>query len=195
MSTTHPDDIETEWDSLQRKFGNLPPKPVRETEEEKTKQLVDALESVDPLASKSLSQLDELEDDIEEDVLQKYREKRIQELKRQQKRNRFGEIIQISKDDFVKEVTEASAEDPDADEDEAAADKQQQQQQQQQGGGGTYVVVNLYSEKRLGVFKGLNKVSASDEETSEEETDRRRQLIRDKGYASTTLDRIISRTR
>ena len=61
---------------------------------------------------------------------------------------RFGEIIQISKDDFVKEVTEASAEDPDADEDEAAADKQQQQQQQQQqqGGGGTYVVVNLYSE-------------------------------------------------
>ena len=88
MSTTHPDDIETEWDSLQRKFGNLPPKPVRETEEEKTKQLVDALESVDPLASKSLSQLDELEDDIEEDVLQKYREKRIQELKRQQKRNR-----------------------------------------------------------------------------------------------------------
>ena len=88
MSTTHPDDIETEWDSLQRKFGNLPPKPARETEEEKTKQLVDALESVDPLASKSLSQLDELEDDIEEDVLQKYREKRIQELKRQQKRNR-----------------------------------------------------------------------------------------------------------
>ena len=88
MSTTHPEEIETEWDSLQRKYGNLPPKPPRETEEEKTKQLVNALEEMDPLENKTLSQLDELEDDLDEEILRKYRNRRLQEIKEQQKKNR-----------------------------------------------------------------------------------------------------------
>lgn len=88
MSTTNPRDIETEWDSLQRKYGNLPPKPVTVTEEERTKQLVDQLEQVDVLETKSLKQLEELEDDLTEDTLEKYRQRRLQELKQRVRRNR-----------------------------------------------------------------------------------------------------------
>lgn len=85
MSTTNPRIVETEWDELQRKFGNLPPKVEEVTEEECTKQLVDKLEQVDPLEGRNLQELDELEDDVDEAVLERYRKKRIEELKAKQK--------------------------------------------------------------------------------------------------------------
>lgn len=90
MSTTNPQDIETEWDALQRKYGNLPPKPKTITEEEKSKELVHHLEQIDPLEGKSLKQLDALEDDVDENTLEFYRKKRLQELKKRQKRNRLA---------------------------------------------------------------------------------------------------------
>ncbi|KAL8436379.1 hypothetical protein ACSSS7_001779 [Eimeria intestinalis] len=146
MSTTNPEVTETEWDALQRKFGNLPPKPRVVTEEERTKQLVEQLENVDVLGHKNLKQLKELEDDVAEETLEALRQKRLQQLKLRQQRNRFGELLHLGKDEFVQEVTEASAVDPEARDGEAAeADpEQQQQQQQQQRRGGTWVVLHMY---------------------------------------------------
>ncbi|OEH74246.1 phosducin-like protein 3 [Cyclospora cayetanensis] len=146
MSTTNPDQIETEWDQLQRKYGNLPPKPPRETEDQKTKELVNALEEVDTLEGKTLDQLDALEDELDEDTLTKYRNKRIEEMKRQQRRNRFGELLHLGKDDFLTEVTKASAVDPDAQETSESAGSSSQHEQLEQQNCGTWVVLHLYQE-------------------------------------------------
>ncbi|CDJ43616.1 AFR552Cp, related, related, partial [Eimeria tenella] len=62
----------------------------------------------------------------------------------------FGQLLELRPGEFVREVTEASAEDPDAAAAAAAADPQQQQeqqqQQQQQQQRGTWVVVLVYEE-------------------------------------------------
>ncbi|KAG5176960.1 thioredoxin-like protein [Tribonema minus] len=68
----------------------------------------------DKLAEKSLDELDALEDDFadddgEEEILQRLRQARIVELKAKAARARFGSVIEISKGDWVAEVTEASA--------------------------------------------------------------------------------------
>jgi Phosducin len=52
--------------------------------------------------------LNALEDEVEEDTLESFRAKRIAELKAQAAREKFGQIQQISKPDFVAQVTEAS---------------------------------------------------------------------------------------
>lgn len=55
----------------------------------------------------SLDELDELEDDEEERVLEKFRRHRIAELKAQAQKNVFGDVIEISGQDFVKQINKA----------------------------------------------------------------------------------------
>jgi hypothetical protein len=52
---------------------------------------------------------EEFKDEEEEAVFEQYRQQRLQELRQQQKEERFGSIIHISAAQFVREVTEASA--------------------------------------------------------------------------------------
>ncbi|PHJ18120.1 hypothetical protein CSUI_008053 [Cystoisospora suis] len=112
MSTTHPQVRDTEWDALQRKFGNLPKLPPVVTEEQLTREVVDAAEQVDTLALKSIEELNELEDDVEESVLSRYRQQRVAQLRQKQRLERFEDVYHLSKDDFVDQVTRASAVDP-----------------------------------------------------------------------------------
>ncbi|KAL8429376.1 hypothetical protein Efla_001214 [Eimeria flavescens] len=154
MSTTNPEVTETEWDALQRKFGNLPPKPRVVTEEEKTRRLVDSLEEVDVLGRKSLKELKELEDEVEEETLEAYRRRRLAELKRKQKRNRFGEVIKLERDEFVRQVTEASVVDPYLESDQAPSLEEQRERQQQHG---TWVVVHMYKDS-VAACKQFNSV-------------------------------------
>ena len=53
---------------------------------------------------------EEFKDEEEEAVFEEYRQRRLQELKQQQKAERFGSIMHIDAAQFVREVTEASAE-------------------------------------------------------------------------------------
>ena len=53
---------------------------------------------------------EEFKDEEEEAVFEEYRQKRLQELRQQQKAERFGSVIHIDAAQFVREVTEASAE-------------------------------------------------------------------------------------
>ncbi|KAJ9087828.1 Proteolipid protein 2 [Entomophthora muscae] len=59
-----------------------------------------------------LDELDELEDDLDERVILEYRNKRLAEFQAQLKKEKFGSVYQISKPDFIREVTEASKEAP-----------------------------------------------------------------------------------
>lgn len=64
------------------------------------------------LEGKDLDELDELEDDEDEDFLEKYRQQRLRELGSLQKRSVHGAVYPISKPEYAREVTEASAAGP-----------------------------------------------------------------------------------
>jgi len=61
---------------------------------------------------KTLDELNELEDEIEENILQELRKKRIEEIKQKQLLDRFGRIKQIGKPEYNEEVTESSKQQP-----------------------------------------------------------------------------------
>ncbi|XP_028778116.1 phosducin-like protein 3 [Neltuma alba] len=100
----------TQWDDIQRKLGNLPPKPPAfkpppftpapdEDSVPKDKAWID---------DKTEQELEELEDDLDDDrFLEEYRKKRLAEMREQAKVLRFGSIIPISGSDFVREVSQA----------------------------------------------------------------------------------------
>nr|GEV14220.1 hypothetical protein [Tanacetum cinerariifolium] len=102
----------TQWDDIQRKLGNLPPKapvfkpdPFTPAEDEdsrpKDKNWID---------HKTEEELEDLEDDLDDDrFLQEYRRKRLAEMKQVVKIAKFGSIIPISGSDFVREVSQASS--------------------------------------------------------------------------------------
>ncbi|CAG8816653.1 26564_t:CDS:2, partial [Racocetra persica] len=103
---------DTEWNDILRARGILPPKegPTEEEILEAMDQAV--MEKQDKhLDDKTLDELDELEDEEDEHVLLEYRQRRIAEMKAEALRAKFGEVIQISKPDFVREVTDARLED------------------------------------------------------------------------------------
>ncbi|CAN0140276.1 unnamed protein product [Discosporangium mesarthrocarpum] len=65
----------------------------------------------DKLAGASLEEMDEMEDDFDDDgMLEKYRARRLAEMRTKAMAERFGEVYEISKADWVKDVTEASKE-------------------------------------------------------------------------------------
>jgi hypothetical protein len=66
--------VTSQWDDIQRKLGNLPELPPEVKQEELVNAAVDFLEGYDPLEHKTKEELDELEDEVEDDVLTRYRE-------------------------------------------------------------------------------------------------------------------------
>lgn len=99
----------TEWDDLQRKFGNFAPLPVVTPQRVLDQLVVDAVEELDPLAHATVGELHGLEDDVDDDILARYRKQRLTELKAKQRAAKFGDVRQVTKGNFVKEVTDASA--------------------------------------------------------------------------------------
>eukprot|EP00301_Raphidiophrys_heterophryoidea_P027703 c9785_g1_i2.p1 GENE.c9785_g1_i2~~c9785_g1_i2.p1 ORF type:complete len:267 (+),score=57.69 c9785_g1_i2:111-803(+) len=99
---------ETEWDALQKRIGAFKDQDgATVISEEGLNQLVDeVMEKVDPMEHKTIEQLHTLEDDIDDDVLAAYRNKRMAELKAQVARNKFGDLVQISAQDWKREVTD-----------------------------------------------------------------------------------------
>merc|ERR1719499_114949 len=58
---------------------------------------------------KTLDEINEMEDEIDDDVaLLDYRRERLKAIQEQAKKDRFGTILEITKPEFVKEVTDAS---------------------------------------------------------------------------------------
>ncbi|KAI9321567.1 thioredoxin-like protein [Dichotomocladium elegans] len=105
---------DTEWNDILRAKGILPPKD-EQTKEEIEDLYVEAVNArrreEESLENKTLDELDELEDELEDErIILEYRKKRLAELEQQEAKNKFGGVTQISKPDFVKEVTEASKE-------------------------------------------------------------------------------------
>ncbi len=61
------------------------------------------------MATAAKDDLDELEDDLDDDrMLEAYRQLRLQQMKLDQVKKRFGDVHEIKKADWIAEVTEAS---------------------------------------------------------------------------------------
>ncbi|QDZ25941.1 phosducin-like protein [Chloropicon primus] len=113
----------TEWEDLQVKHGNWearekPPPPPEwtpnEREEKELDRELDVGEVVSKLDTCDVNDLSDLEDDFDDDrFLEQYRSQRLAELKEREKvvvlPPGHGEFLFIRREDFVKEVTEASS--------------------------------------------------------------------------------------
>jgi len=93
---------DTQWNDQLRRYNIIGEKEEIKTEEERIE-----LSRAEQLDKKTLDELDELEDEEEERVLQEYRRKRLLELKEKAARARFGEVLEISAVDYIKEVNQA----------------------------------------------------------------------------------------
>ncbi|XP_042206032.1 viral IAP-associated factor homolog [Homarus americanus] len=102
---------DTEWNDILRQKGILPPKEPEVTEEaltEMLEQTIQEKQSADARLGKlSLDELDELEDDEDEVILLEYRRKRIAEMKAEAELCKFGEVGEISAQDYVEKVNSA----------------------------------------------------------------------------------------
>jgi len=104
---------DTEWNDILRRKGILPQKEPEVTEEalaEMIERTIEEKQSTEArLGHLNLDELDELEDDEDEAILLEFRRRRIAELKEQAKVNQFGEVIEISAQDYVEKVNNAGA--------------------------------------------------------------------------------------
>ncbi|KAI4585627.1 hypothetical protein MJG53_005861 [Ovis ammon polii x Ovis aries] len=101
---------DTEWNDILRDFGILPPKeePKDEIEEMVLRLQKEAM--VKPYEKMTLAELKETEDEFDDEdmrAIEIYREKRLQEWKVLKKKQKFGELREISGNQYVNEVTNA----------------------------------------------------------------------------------------
>lgn len=91
-----------------RKHGILPPRPPTPPSPSPpaSPQLRDLLEAASPSKLNELS-ADAADSDTER-FIESYRRKRLNEMRAEQKRWRFGQVLPIGRDDYKREVTEAS---------------------------------------------------------------------------------------
>lgn len=104
---------DTEWNAILRQKGILPPKE-KEIKEEDIVNLVETTvqEKLEGTKEKqledlSLDELELLEDDEDERVLLEYRKKRIAEMKEAALKAKFGDVREISAEDYVEQVNKA----------------------------------------------------------------------------------------
>lgn len=103
----------TEWEDALIKHGIMEAPKHKETEDERQLKFQESMAEHDPLANKTLDELDELEDEIgDEDVLEAIRRKRLKELQEQAARERFGVVQTLCRADYSREVTEGSKNSP-----------------------------------------------------------------------------------
>ncbi|KAF5763926.1 putative phosducin, thioredoxin-like domain, Thioredoxin-like superfamily [Helianthus annuus] len=99
----------TQWDDIQRKLGNLPPKPPAFKPHPFTP-AQDQHYKPNSIDHKTQEDLEDFEDDPDDRrFLQKIGRERLAKMKRVAKAAKFGSIIPISGSDFVHEVSQASS--------------------------------------------------------------------------------------
>lgn len=106
------------------------------------------------LSSRELDELaDDINDDDAEEAIRGYRERMMRELRKEDKAGRFGSVIPIGRDDYTREVTEASKVDEpmddaeeDLDEDLDGEDGPSAEGRRSARGRGTGVVCFLYKD-------------------------------------------------
>ena len=102
---------DTEWNDILRKHGIIPEKP-KDPEPIIQEALLEAHQRAyeNRLEDKDLDELAALEEEEDEEFLERYRLQRMAEINALAKASKFGSVYPLQKVDFTKEVTEASNE-------------------------------------------------------------------------------------
>ncbi|XP_059084211.1 viral IAP-associated factor homolog [Tigriopus californicus] len=103
---------DTEWNDILRQKGIIPDKPKEPeiTEEDivaMVEQTIDKKANGKTMDEMNLDELDELEDEEEEKVLEQYRLQRMAEIRALQAKSNYGDVREISANDYVQEVNQA----------------------------------------------------------------------------------------
>ncbi|CAG9127980.1 unnamed protein product [Plutella xylostella] len=100
---------DTEWNDVLRAKGIIPQKEKEISEADIVNMIEQTIQQKQDEKDKQLSELglDELEDSEDETVLEAYRQKRIAELKRLSEKPKFGDVKEVSGQDYVQEVNKA----------------------------------------------------------------------------------------
>ncbi|XP_050465444.1 viral IAP-associated factor homolog [Cataglyphis hispanica] len=105
---------DTEWNDILRRKGIIPEK--KKEQEVTEDQIINLLENTidektgrisNNLEEKTLDELDELEDEEDERILEEYRQKRIAEMKELANKSKYGEVREISAEDYIQEINKA----------------------------------------------------------------------------------------
>ena len=98
--------VTTEWEDIHVKLGNYVPTEKKLESNDKIQEMaIEEMQKYDPLANTNLEQLDALEDDEDDEVLRKYKEKRIKEMKEIASKPHYGKLLELKKQDYIQEVT------------------------------------------------------------------------------------------
>jgi hypothetical protein len=100
-------DVTSQWDDIHRKLGNYEELPHETKQFEFSKAAIQKLEDYDPLSHKTLDELDELEDDLDEEFLNQYKQQRLKEITEEKAKPKFVGLREISRQDYIDEVTNA----------------------------------------------------------------------------------------
>ena len=104
---------DTEWNDVLRAKGIIPEKKKeKEVTEDDIVNLLEATVKEKTGAGKAtedmtLEELDELEDEEEERILEEMKRKRMAEIRARQEKAKYGEVREISAQDYVAEVNKA----------------------------------------------------------------------------------------
>lgn len=108
--------VNTEWFDLQVKFGNYLPKEkeatLAEIQLKAQKEHEEANKLENQLDKKDMEGLNDMEDDLDfdDEFMREYMAKRRNELEVKAKNYKYGEVKEISRNEYVREVTEADPE-------------------------------------------------------------------------------------
>jgi len=107
----------TEWEDIQVRLGNWAPRNIQKapTDLEYDERALEngkrsEEEQRERLQNASLDELNELEDDNDEKVIEEYRKKRMEEMRNQASREKFGSLMSISEPEYKTVVTDAPPE-------------------------------------------------------------------------------------
>lgn len=104
---------DTQWNDVLRAKGIIPPKETEISEDQivsMVEQTIEDKTKARDLSDMNLDELNENEDDIDEDderIFEAYRKQRLQEIRAAQKNAIFGDVREISRDEYVTEVNQA----------------------------------------------------------------------------------------
>lgn len=99
--------VTSEWEDIHVRLGNYLPREKVVTTAETSMKSMEKGETLDPMSKKDMTELKKLEDDFDEDYLEEFRKKRMEEMKAAMLKPKFGFVLEINKQEYIAEVTNA----------------------------------------------------------------------------------------
>jgi len=104
--------VTTEWEDIQVKMGNWLPRPAVPTSEDIAQHYLEETEQIQEFQNRTTNQLKQMQEDKpdledDDDFLDAYRARRMEEIKKDHGKPRFGSQLEIQRPEFEIQVNRA----------------------------------------------------------------------------------------